>query len=132
MGTNQTQYRRASWDMRGFSLLEMMIVLVILAVVIGVAVDGLTQMQRRNSAEGSKTDTVQETRDFVDQMVRASFITAPLNSSMRAISMAPAPFTKSGFNCCRRHRGVVHALYNAGSSTRHRPWAATSRSTSRR
>jgi len=70
MGTNRTRYRRAGWGMRGFSLLEMMIVLVILAVVIGVAVEGLTQMQRRNSAEGSKTDTVQETRDFVDQMVR--------------------------------------------------------------
>ena len=45
MGTNRTRYRRAGWGMRGFSLLEMMIVLVILAVVIGVAVDGLTQMQ---------------------------------------------------------------------------------------
>jgi hypothetical protein len=48
----------------------MMIALAILTVVIGVAVDGLTQMQRRDFAEQSKTDTVQETRDFVDQMVR--------------------------------------------------------------
>ncbi len=55
---------------RGFSLLEMMVALAILTVVIGIAVDGLTQMQRRDFAEQSKTDTVQETRDFVDQMVR--------------------------------------------------------------
>ena len=55
---------------QGFSLLEMMIALAILMVVIGVAVQGLVQMQHRNFAETSKTDTVQQTRDFVDQMVR--------------------------------------------------------------
>ena len=63
MGVKQT---RCS----GFSLLEMMIALAILTVVIGIAVQGLTQMQRRSFAETSKTDTVQQTRDFVDQMVR--------------------------------------------------------------
>jgi len=55
---------------RGFSLLEMLVALAILTVVIGVAVEGLIQMQRRSFAESSKTDTVQESRDFVDQMVR--------------------------------------------------------------
>jgi len=55
---------------RGFSLLEMMVVLAILSVVLGVVVKGMIEMQRRNSAENSKVDTVQETRDFIDQMVR--------------------------------------------------------------
>src|SRR5262252_11063724 len=55
---------------RGFSLLEMMLVLAVLSVVLGVAVKGMIEMQRRNTAENSKVDTVQEARDFVDQMVR--------------------------------------------------------------
>ena len=42
----------------GFSLLEMMIALVILSIVLGVVVQGIIQMQRRNSAENSKVDTV--------------------------------------------------------------------------
>lgn len=62
--------RRIASESRGFSLLEMMVALAILTVVIGIAVEGLTQMQRRSFAERSKTDTVQESRDFVDQMVR--------------------------------------------------------------
>jgi prepilin-type N-terminal cleavage/methylation domain-containing protein len=65
-----TRLLRPSIGEGGFSLLEMMIALAILTVVIGVAVDGLTQMQHRDFAEQAKTDTVQETRDFVDQMVR--------------------------------------------------------------
>ncbi len=70
MPAGQTRFLGAGSSQRGFSLLEMMVALAILTVVIGVAVDGLTQMQRRDFAEHSKTDTVQEARDFVDQMVR--------------------------------------------------------------
>ena len=55
---------------RGFSLLELMITVALLTVILGVVVEAITQMQRRNFAETSKADTVQETRDFVDQMVR--------------------------------------------------------------
>jgi type II secretory pathway pseudopilin PulG len=54
----------------GFSLVEMLVAVAILMIVIGVAVAGMVEMQRRNSAESSKVDTVQETRDFIDQMVR--------------------------------------------------------------
>lgn len=54
----------------GFSLLEMMITLALLIIVFGVVVEGVVKMQQRNFAESSKVDTVQETRDFVDQMVR--------------------------------------------------------------
>jgi prepilin-type N-terminal cleavage/methylation domain-containing protein len=67
---SRTRFLGAFSNQRGFSLLEMMVALAILTVVIGVAVDGLTQMQRHNFSQQSKTDTVQETRDFVDQMVR--------------------------------------------------------------
>lgn len=70
MLANQTRCFGAGSGQRGFSLLEMMVALAILTVVIGIAVSGLTQMQSRNFAEQSKTDTVQETRDFIDQVVR--------------------------------------------------------------
>jgi prepilin-type N-terminal cleavage/methylation domain-containing protein len=70
MTANAHYSRKMASGSRGFSLLEMMISLAILTVVIGIAVEGLTEMQRRSFAERSKTDTVQESRDFVDQMVR--------------------------------------------------------------
>lgn len=54
----------------GFSLVEMLVAVAILMIVVAVAIEAMVQMQRRNSAESSKVDTVQETRDFVDQMVR--------------------------------------------------------------
>jgi type II secretory pathway pseudopilin PulG len=54
----------------GFSLIELVIALGLMIVVFAVATAGIGQMVQRNSAESSKIDTVQQTRDFVDQMVR--------------------------------------------------------------
>jgi prepilin-type N-terminal cleavage/methylation domain-containing protein len=61
---------RAHSKAGGFSLLEMLISLALLGIVLAVAMEGIIQMQQRNFAETAKVDTVQETRDFVDQMVR--------------------------------------------------------------
>jgi type II secretory pathway pseudopilin PulG len=55
---------------RGFSLVEMVISVALLMIVLGVVLKGIVDMQQRNFAESAKIDTVQETRDFVDQMVR--------------------------------------------------------------
>jgi prepilin-type N-terminal cleavage/methylation domain-containing protein len=54
----------------GFSLLELLLVVAILVVVMGVIMRGLNEMQKNTTAESSKVDTVQQTRDFIDQMVR--------------------------------------------------------------
>jgi prepilin-type N-terminal cleavage/methylation domain-containing protein len=55
---------------RGFSLLELLITLTILIIVFAVVVEGMVKMQQRNFAESSRVDATQQTRDFVDQMVR--------------------------------------------------------------
>jgi type II secretory pathway pseudopilin PulG len=54
----------------GFSAVEMLIAVVLLMAVLGVVVKGMTDMQRRSFSETSKMDAVQDTRDFIDQMVR--------------------------------------------------------------
>jgi hypothetical protein len=48
----------------------MVFALALLTIILGVVFQAVSQLQQRNSAESSKVDTAQETRDFVDQMVR--------------------------------------------------------------
>ena len=55
---------------RGFSLMEMMLVLGILGLVLGGVFAAIMQMQQGQTAASSRVDAVQETRDFIDQMVR--------------------------------------------------------------
>jgi type II secretory pathway pseudopilin PulG len=54
----------------GFSAIEMLIAIALLMTVLGVVVKAMTDMQRRSSSESSKMDSVQDARDFIDQMVR--------------------------------------------------------------
>ena len=54
----------------GFSAVEMLISIILLMTVLGVVVKGMTDMQRRGFSESSKMDAVQDSRDFIDQMVR--------------------------------------------------------------
>jgi type II secretory pathway pseudopilin PulG len=54
----------------GFSAIEMLVAVALLMAVLGVVVKGMTDVQKRNFAETSNVDAVQDTRDFIDQMVR--------------------------------------------------------------
>ncbi len=54
----------------GFSLIELMIVLVILTLVMGVVFQQMIQVQQRSRTEDTKLDMTQEGREFVDEMVR--------------------------------------------------------------
>src|SRR5438094_10347337 len=54
----------------GFSAIEMLIAIFLLMAILGVVVKAMGDMQRRSFSESSKMDTAQETRDFIDQMVR--------------------------------------------------------------
>jgi prepilin-type N-terminal cleavage/methylation domain-containing protein len=53
---------------KGFSLLESLLVIVILLIVLGVATDGLVQIQKRSSADQGKLDVNQMSRQFMDQI----------------------------------------------------------------
>jgi len=53
---------------RGFSLLEMMIVLLILSIVLAVIMRDAIQLMQVNMNETNKVDLVQESRQFIDQI----------------------------------------------------------------
>ncbi len=65
-------FTRRGWrtNDRGFSAIELLIATLLLMAILGIAVKGMTEMQQRSFSEGAKTDAAQETRDFIDQMVR--------------------------------------------------------------
>ena len=54
----------------GFSAIEMLVAVALLMVVVGVVVQGMRDVQQRNSSETSNVDAVQDARNFIDQMVR--------------------------------------------------------------
>src|SRR6202795_4360178 len=55
---------------RGFTLVEMLMVMGILGVIVGGLFAQMDQAQQRASAERVKLDNMQEARDFVDQFFR--------------------------------------------------------------
>jgi prepilin-type N-terminal cleavage/methylation domain-containing protein len=57
-------------DGRGFSLIELMIVLVILLVIAGAVFQVINLSTQRSSGEQTKLDMFQEAREFMDQMSR--------------------------------------------------------------
>jgi prepilin-type N-terminal cleavage/methylation domain-containing protein len=79
---------------QGFSLIELLIVMLMMSIIVGGVVDQIAVIQQRSRTEQAKVDIFQESRDFVDQFVRdaheigypsirmfdtASWTTAPLS-----------------------------------------------------
>ncbi len=62
--------RPASRWQSGFSLLELLLVVAILVVVLGVVVRGAVELQKRNITEMAKVDLTQQSRQFIDQVVK--------------------------------------------------------------
>jgi prepilin-type N-terminal cleavage/methylation domain-containing protein len=93
---NRTQRRE-----RGFSLLEMLIVVLIIGVVSGAVLSQLNLAVRRSSAEQTKLDNMQEARDFVDQFFRDINEIGYPNSRMvdtTSVSWSPALTTQTTYN----------------------------------
>ncbi|MGH9503955.1 MAG: PilW family protein [Terriglobales bacterium] len=61
---------RSNKSSLGFSLIEMLIAVAMVSAVMAVVMRGIIQMQQRSSTETSTVDVSQQTRDFIDQMVR--------------------------------------------------------------
>jgi len=91
---------------RGFSLLELSIAMVILAVVIAVIVSGVTQLQKTNASQAINVDLTQESRQFMDQIVedlhQAGFpsiamfdtVTSAANPNLYAVGLVSVSTTK--------------------------------------
>jgi len=54
---------------QGFSLLELLITIAILAIVVAVIVSGVTQLQKTSTNQAVNVDLTQESRQFLDQVV---------------------------------------------------------------
>ena len=54
----------------GFSLLELLVVVVILTIVLTVVVSGVTEIQKGNTTQAVNVDLSQESRQFMDQVVQ--------------------------------------------------------------
>src|SRR5258708_4074565 len=55
---------------RGFSLIELLAVLVLMSITVGAVVSQIALVSQRSQGEQAKLDIFQESRDFVDQFVR--------------------------------------------------------------
>ena len=65
-----TYSRVSKAPQRGFSLLELLVVLAILMIIVAVVTKSAIQLQQRNATETNKVDLTQETRQFMDQIVK--------------------------------------------------------------
>jgi prepilin-type N-terminal cleavage/methylation domain-containing protein len=84
--------QRPKLSQQGFSLVEMLIVMIVLTVLVGGIVSQITVTQQRARGEQAKLDIFQESRDFVDQFVRDAHETGyPSYRMFQTSSWSPAP-----------------------------------------
>lgn len=69
MRWNQKKTRRTR-ARNGFSFIELLVTMAILTAVIGVVTDGMIQIQRKSASDINKVGVAQESRQFMDQILR--------------------------------------------------------------
>src|SRR5438270_805914 len=106
---------------QGFSLIEMLIVLAILSIVMAVTMTAIMDVQKRQRLEEAKVDLNQESREFVEQIVRdlhgsgyppiAMYQTAvTVNNATVAAGLVDAQTTSIWFEGDMDHNGNVESV----------------------
>ena len=106
--------RRRTWQ-RGFSLLEMMTVVAILTLVMGVVFKQVISVQQRYRTEETKLDVAQESREFLDQIVRDLHQAGYPKTRLYAagpVALWGAALASPVFNDQRVAAGIVKYTYN--------------------
>ena len=62
--------RKSEMGTQGFSLIELLVVMLLMSITLGAVVDQISVVQQRSRTEQAKLDIVQESRAFIDQFVR--------------------------------------------------------------
>ena len=93
---------------RGFSLLEMMVVIGILTLVMGVVFTQINLVQKRYRTEEMKLDLTQESREFMDQIVRDMHSIGYPTSRMYSTAVLTTPVN----NDSKVAVGLVKAAYD--------------------
>ena len=121
----RTRTRNPRQSQQGFSLIELLTVLVILTLVMGAVFQQMIQVQQRYQVEQTKLDMFQESREFMDQMTRdlhmAGFpsakmygqgtLTAPINNDVRnAVGLVQVTPTSILFQGDVDGNGVVDSV----------------------
>ena len=83
----------------------MVIALALTMIILGVAFGGIVQMQHRNATEHTKVDSVQQTRDFVDQMVRDVHIVG--YPPPRVVNTTASCVTDPNTQCCLNNQNIA-------------------------
>jgi prepilin-type N-terminal cleavage/methylation domain-containing protein len=99
--------RRSNPHPRGFSLIELMIVMVIMSVIVGAVMRQISLMQQRSRGEQSKVDIFQESRDFVDQFVRDAHQAGYPSSRMFDTSSWTTAVASPSYTDSRLAAGIV-------------------------
>jgi prepilin-type N-terminal cleavage/methylation domain-containing protein len=94
---------------RGFSYVELMVVMAILTIVVAVLTDGMIQIQAKSANDVNKVGSAQESRQFMDQILRDLRQSGFPSLAMFDASATPAPTSNSSY--------VANGLVSFSSTT---------------
>jgi prepilin-type N-terminal cleavage/methylation domain-containing protein len=122
---NRISETKRRWTTQGgFSLVELMVALTILTIVFAVLASGMSDIQKKSASDVSRLGVAQETRQFMDQILRdlrqtgypsqAMFDATTLPSY--ASSVALTCDTSTTARCCASDNNVACGLVSFSSS----------------